>query len=803
MSPLLQDLRYAFRTFTKSPGFALVAIATLALGIGANTAIFSVVDAVLLRPLPFPDPDRLVLLWEKTAELPQMMVAYPDYLDWREQSRTFDGLAVYNRYRGLNLTGSGEPERVAAAAVTANFFSTLGVAPAIGRGFLPEEDRPDAKAVVLLHGFFERRFGGDRSVVGMTVTFDGSPHAVVGVMPRGYAYPVGVDLLVTIAAITPQSMAERNTHPGLVGLARLKKGVSLAGARAELATIAARLAAKYPDSNAGVGVEIAPLSEILIGSSRPTLVLLLAAVGFVLLIACANVANLLMARAAGRSREIAVRAALGAGRGRLVRQLVTESVALALTGGGLGLLIAGWSGPLLMALSSQNLPGAEARLDLRVLAFTFMVSTLTGILFGLVPALRLAARSLEPTLREDGWGVAGGAGRRRARAVLVAGEAAISVLLLVGAGLMISSLAAIRRVEPGFDPSGVALGNVSLPKRTYPTDEAARAFFEEAVARLRSSPGIVSAAAGDPVPFGPGGWQTGITVDGAAKPASGEGPMVNAAAVTPDYFRALSIPIERGRPFADTDDLRAPLVVVVSRAMVTRFWPGADPIGKRIKRGSEESEPWITVVGVAGDVRQTSLSDRFKAQVYFPLRQNPLRSLTLIAKSPLGAGAAASALKRAVSETDARQPVWGVGSLEGLLARTVGPRRFSTALFTAFASLALLLAIVGIYGVLSHSVRERRREIGLRLTLGATASDVVRMVVREGLRPVLLGVVIGVAGAAALSRLLSRLLFQVSPTDPRVLAAAALIVAAVAVLASYVPARRASKFDPMEALRSL
>src|SRR6266508_3875508 len=537
MTALLQDLRYALRTLAKKPGFAAAAVGTLTLGIGANTAIFSVVNAVLLRPLPFPNPDRLMLLWEKTAELPTMMVAYPDYLDWRDQNGVFENLAVYNRYRSINLTGSGDPERVSAAAVSANFLATVGVQPEIGRGFLPEEDRPDAKAVVLLHGFFERRFGADRSLVGRTMTLDGSPHTVVGVMPRRYRYPAGVEMLVSVGALGQESLESRNTHPGLVGIGRLKEGVSLARARGQMQTIAARLALKHPDSNAGVGVEVAPLSEILVGSSRPTLVLLLAAVGFVLLIACANVASLSLARAMARGREMAIRAALGAGRARLARQLVTEALVLSFAGGGLGLVAAGWSASLLSALAPKNLPGPpDLRLDARVLAFTLFVSALAGLLFGLAPAVRLARRSLETSLKEDGWGLAGGSGRRRARGLLVAAEVAISVLLLVGAGLMLRSLAVLQRVEPGFDPTGVAVGNVSLPKRSYPTDEAARNFFEAAIARLKSSPGIHAAAAGDPTPFGPGGWQTGITVEGVPSPSPNENTLVNAAVVSPAYF---------------------------------------------------------------------------------------------------------------------------------------------------------------------------------------------------------------------------------------------------------------------------
>jgi putative ABC transport system permease protein len=511
-----------------------------------------------------------------------------------------------------------------------------------------------------------------------------------------------------------------------------------------------------------------------------------------------------LAVALARGREMAIRAALGAGRARLARQLVTEALVLSFAGGGLGLLAAGWSASLLSALAPKNLPGPpDLRLDARVLAFTLLVSALTGLLFGLAPAVRLARRSLEASLREDGWGLAGGSGRRRTRGLLVAAEVAISLLLLVGAGLMLRSLSVLQRVEPGFDPAGVAVGNVSLPKRTYPTDEAARNFFEAAIARLKSSPGIRAAAAGDPTPFGPGGWQSGISVEGVPNPSPNEYPLVNTAVVSPDYFRALSIPLVRGRFFSDADDGRAPRCVIVSRAMVERFWPGADPLGKRIKFGPEGSkEPWMEVVGVAGDVKQSSLADRFKPQIYLPLRQMPVRSLTLVAKSSAGAAAAAAALRRAVAEIDGSQPVWGVAPLERLLAETVAPRRFSTALLSAFAALALLLAMVGIYGVLSNSVGERRREIGLRLTLGADASNVVRLVVAEGMRPVLLGLAAGAVATVGMSRLLARLLFEVSPTDPATVLAALLAVFAVALLAAYVPARRAARVDPMEALRS-
>ena len=804
MTKLLLDFRYALRMLRKSPGFAAIAIGTLALGIGANAAIFSVVDAVLLRPLPFPDPDRLVLLWEKTRDLETMMVAYPDYKDWRDQTDVFEGLAVYNRHRSLSLTGSGEPERVAAAAVSASFFSTVGVQPEIGRGFLPGEDRPDGKAVVLLHGLFERRFGADRGIVGRAVTLDGSPYPVVGVMPRGYRYPQGVEMLVTIGALGEKSLSDRNTHPGLVAVGRLKSGMTLARARSQMRTVAGRLAARYPRSNAGVGAEVEALSEWMGRSARPTLLLLLGAVAFVLLIACANVASLLLARSLSRGREVAVRAALGAGRGRLIQQLVTESLVLALAGGSLGLVAGGWCASLLAALAPKGMPGpTEFHADIRVLSFTFLVSTLTGLLFGLMPALRLTRGALQAPLKEEGWAIAGSQRRRRSRGWLVAAEVSLSVLLLAGAGLMIRSFALLQDVDPGFDAGGVAVANVSLPERTYATQEATHVFFERTLERLRAFPGVRFAAAGDPLPFGPGGWQAGITVEGVPNPSPNENPLVDAAVVTPDYFRALGIPLARGRFFSRADDEGSPRCVIVNRAMARRFWPGADPLGKRIKMGPEGSAgPWMPVVGMIGDVKQVSLDEPARPQIYFSFLQQPVQSLTLVARSSSGAASAAGALRQAVKETDVSLPIWGVAPLERLLAQSTEPRLFSTKLLTAFAALALLLAMVGVYGVLSNSVAQRHREIGLRLTLGADPSDVVRLVVREGMRPVLLGLAAGLFATLALSRLLKGLLFEVSPTDPGTLLVALLVVGAVAVLASYLPARRAARLDPMEALRN-
>jgi predicted permease len=804
MNSWLQDLRYGARMLARSPAFTAIAIATLALGIGANTAIFSVVDGVLLRPLPYEKPDRLAFLWEKTPDVPYAMVAYPDYVDFRAQSRAFQEIAVYNRYRNLNWTGGGVPERLPTALVSANLLKTLGIRPAIGRGFFESEDRPGAEPVVLLgHGFWVRQFGGDRSVVGRTLTLDGKSYTVVGALARDYPYPSRVDLWVPLGAFLDAGMLNRQNHPGLVGIARLKPGVPIEEARTELTGISGRLQQTYPESNAGVGVQLAPMGEVAVENVRPTLLLLLGAVTLVLLIACANVANLNLARSLARGKEVAIRTALGARRGRLVRQFLTESLLLSLAGGALGVLLASWATDLFRSVSPGSIPRAgDISIHAGVLAFAAGLSIATGLLFGLAPALRSSRAGLAQELQEGGRSFTAGHDTRRLRAVLLGGEVALSVALLAAAGLLIRSFLRLQSVDPGFRPENVLVVSVALPEIRYPTGRATQDFFRQAIERIRAIPGVDSAAAADPFPFTSGGWQTSIAVEGVPEPSPGQSPMVDAAVVSPDYFRAMGIPLRGGRFFDNRDDERAPGVLIVNEAMCRRFWPGQAPIGKRIKLGDPASDsPWRQVVGIVRDTKRRALDRDAVAEIYLPDLQQSLRAVTLVARTRSDPAAYAGAVRSAVASLDRDQPVYDVTTLDRLLATSLAARRFSMLLLALFAGIALALAVIGIYGIVSHFVAQRTRELGIRVALGASSESLMRLVIGEGMRPVFIGLGAGMAAAVAASRALSGLLFGVSAWDPVTFAAVFVLLPAAALAATYIPARRATRIDPMEALR--
>ncbi len=781
MDTLLADLRYALRTLRRSPGFTAVAVLTLALGIGANTAIFSVVNAVLLRPLPFHDPDRLVLLWERSPQLEFMAVAYPDFVDWREQSRAFEDVAVFNRFRTLNLTGVAEPERLATAVVTASLFPVLGAQAVVGRTFLPDEDHPGApRTVVLSYGLWQRRFGSDPSLVGRALTLDGQSYTVVGVMPRGFQYPRGVEVWAPLGLFLDAGMRNRANHPGLVGLARLKPGVSLDQARVELSAIARRLEQQYP-TNTAIGASMTPLMDVVVGGGvRRTLLVLLGAVGFVLLIACANVVNLLLARGAVRSGEIAIRAALGAGRVRVLRQLVTESLVLSLTGGAGGLLIAAWGVELLRALAPDSLPRvAEIRIDGWVLGFTLVLSMIAGVVFGAAPLVQSARADLAGTLKAGGRGTTAAPSRHRLRSGLVAAELALSLVLLTGAGLLLKSFVRLQQVDPGFDSKGVITFQVALPPAKYPTGPATAGFFRQALERAEAVPGVTAAAWVDPLP-----------------------PLLNASVVSPDFFRALGVPITAGRAFSAHDDERAPRVAIVNRALVRRYWPGQNAVGKRVKFGPASSaSPWMEIVGVAGDIRRTGLDAEAQAELYFPYAQQPLRALTLVARTVGDPADYIRPLRGAVLALDPDQPVYNVRTMEQLLADSLVARRFSMAVLVVFAVVALLLALIGIYGVLAQLVAQRSNEMGIRVALGARAPDVVQLVIHQGMRPVAWGLAGGLLGALGLTRVLTTLLFDVRPSDPATYAGVVALLAGAALLACYLPARRATKVDPVIALR--
>ncbi|HEV2860568.1 MAG TPA: ABC transporter permease [Pyrinomonadaceae bacterium] len=797
METLLQDVRFGVRVLARHKGFTAVAVLTLALGIGANTAIFSVVNAVLLRPLPYKDPERLVMLWENDTQEgnDRNPVAPANFVDWQKQTGTCDALAFYNQPAGVNVTGGGsEPERVVGAGVSPNIFSVLGVQPARGRTFSDSEAA--AHEVIISHGFWQRRFGGDPEVVGRQMTLDAEILDVVGVMPPEFQLPEETELWW---ANMDGSLATMRVRHFLRVVGRLKPGVPVEQARADFDTIARRLAEQYPETNTGYGVNVITLRDQFVGGVRPALLLLLGAVGFVLLIACANVANLMLARSAARQKEMAVRAALGAGRLRLVRQLLTESLLLAAAGGAAGLLFAYWGSDLLTALGASGLPrGARVGVDGRVLAFTFMMTLLTGLAFGFVPAWAGAKAGVHGILKEDGRGATG---RRAGRRLLVVTEIACALMLLIGAGLLIKSFVRLQAVEPGFDPSGVVTMQFSLPDARYSEPPQVAAFYARLVEHARTVPGVRAAGAVSRLPLAGDRSTMGLTVEG--RPAvSGQYEEVHFRAVTPDYFRALGVPLRAGRELGERDGAEAPPVVLVNETTARKYWPGADPVGRRVKLGPGAQGPWVTVVGVVGDVRNFGLESEAKPEVYVPHRQSPQSRMRLVLRTDGDPLSLVPAVRSAVRSLDAELPFSQVATMEELLARSVAQRRLSTLLLGVFAGTALLLAAIGIYGVMAYSVTQRTREIGIRMALGARRGDVVRMVLRQGMALALAGVACGLGGGLVAARLMRGLLYGVSAVDPLTFVGMAGVLTCVALLACYVPARRATKIDPLVALRA-
>ena len=810
MRTLLQDLRFAARVLWKSPGVTAVAVVALTLGIGANTAIFSVVNGVLLRPLPYPEPERLVLVNEHSERVPQMSVAYPNFVDWRAQQTVFEQMAA-TQSQSYNLSGAGEAERLPGRNVSPEFFAALGVSPALGRVFTEEENAPGRERVaVISHGLWQRRFGGDAGILGRAVTLNGQPFTVVGVLPQGFRYSSPADVYVPInSAIDDTMRASRSYHPGIFVLARLKQGVTVERAREEMKTVAARLTAQYPESNTGNGVYLQPLSEFFVGQIRPSLLILLAAVGLVLLIACANVANLLLARAAARSREIAIRTALGASRPRIVRQLLTESVTLALVGGGCGLLLALWGVDALRSLAAGNLPPtAEVGLDSNVLLFTFGVSLLTGVAFGLAPALQASRADLSTSLKEGGRSQTGGVARQRMRSALVVAEVALSLLLLIGAGLMLKSFSLLRQAETGFDPRNLLTMQVSRAVGEGQSAAAAARFFDDLRERLLATPGVTAAAYSMGLPR-LGAPDTSVFVAGQPMPEPGKAPQVLFYVTSPGYLEALGIPLLRGRFFDERDDVNAQLVGVVDEVFARAIFPGEDAVGKRL-RGYAPGMPDMEIVGVVGQVSQSGpdAPQPVRPQLYYAFRQVPEKYLpdfmgdvTVTVRTAGDPSPVVAAARREARALDPAQPLYSVVTMEEVMAQSVATQKLSTLLLGLFAGVALLLAAVGLYGVMSYTVTQRTHEIGVRVALGAGRRDILRMVVGQGMLLTAAGIAVGLLGAFALTRLMASLLYGVSATDPLVFAAVSLLLAAVALLASYIPARRATKVDPMVALR--
>jgi putative ABC transport system permease protein len=793
---MFSDLRFAFRQLAKSPGFTLVAVLTLALGIGACTAIFSVVDRVLLRPLPYPESHQLVAVGEtKLPDYPEFSVSPGNYSSWCEQARSFASLAAL-RSDSYALTGRGEPARLNALRVTANYFATLRLPPQLGRNFLPAEDEPGHETVVLLsHGFWQRQFAGAPDVLGQTLQLNGHPFTIVGVLPPAFR---DADVVTPCAF----SAADRQQHGGhyLGVLGRLRPGGSLAQADAELQQIAAQLAAQFPDTNRGWGVRTATLLDQTVGEVRPVLYALLGAVGFLLLIACANIANLLLARAASRNKELAIRASQGATPARLVRQLLTESVVLAALGGALGVLIAQWGVSALLALAPENLPRAdEIAVDGRALLFTGAIAILTGLIFGLAPALRASRLDLNRTLKETARGASGR--RSRLRSALVVAEIAIALVLLVGSGLLIRSFARLHAVDPGFEPRGAFALGLDLSPARYGDGARQTAFVDQVSAALAAIPGVQSVGAVQVMPFSGNDYVLDFYREDLPRPAPGQIANANYYAATPGYFAALGIRLVRGRFFDAHDRADSAPVAIIGETMARRHFAGTDPLGKRIHI-SNSPEKWREIVGVVADTKHYGLDGEPISQMYEPFAQSPHSFLNLVVRAPAATPGLAAAVRAAIQSVDASQPIYGFASLETQLGRSVARQRFAALLFAVFSGVALLLASIGIYGVMACTVSQRRDEIGIRLALGAQRGDVLRLVLAQGARLILLGLAAGLLGTLLLSRFLAALLFGVSPHDPATFAVIAALLGLVATAACLIPAHRATRIDPLEALRA-
>jgi putative ABC transport system permease protein len=795
----MNDLRFALRQLWKYPGFSAVAILTLALGIGACTAIFSVVNAVLLRPLDFPDAHRLVVLRETNLpQFPEFSVSPANFRDWQQQADAFDGIYAV-RNGSFNLTGDGDPIRVIAARVTAPYFETLGVQPIVGRTFRPDEDAPGKdKVVVLSYGFWQRHFGGRSSALNETLTLNGESYTVIGVMPERFNRGARFELYSPMA-FSDQEWQLRGAHFIAVG-ARLKPGVTLEKAQGQMSLIADRLATQFPDSNKGWGAKVIPQLEYTTRDLSTILFCLLGAVGALLLIACANVANLLLARATTRHREISIRAALGASRWQVTKQMLTESLVLAACGGVLGFLVAHFGLIGLLTLAPSDLPRArEIGLDGWALVFTSVLILVTGLGFGLVPALQSSRLDLVGVLKEGGRGVSVGA-RHLGRHSLVVAEIALALILLAGAGLLIRSFTRLQSVHPGFDPQNSVMVSFSVPATKYPDGPKQLAFADAVIKRFAALPGVKAVGATHVLPFSGNDYVLSFVIDGRPPVAPSDEPSTNYFAITPDYFKAMGIPLLRGRPFNDQDRDGAPRVAIINKSFADQYFQNEDPIGKRISTAGPEA--WSEIVGIVGDVKTSGLDQDTSVQSYVPLAQQPFNSMTFVVRTDGAQGGLANALRREVYAVDRDQPVFRIESLESLVMSSYARQRFATTLFAVFSGLALVLAAIGIYGVMSYSVSQRTGEFGIRIALGAQRRDLLRLVLGQGARLTAFGILAGLIGALAAGRVVQSILFQTGPRDPLTFAIIAVLLGAVALLACLLPALRATMVDPVEALRS-
>jgi predicted permease len=806
MQTLWQDLRFGARMLWKKPGFAAVTVITLALGIGFNTAIFSVVDSVLLRPLPFNEPDRLVSVWERglREDIAQNEMAPANFIDLRSQNRVFDQVGAFIN-QSFNLSGQGEPERLEGQRISPAVLSLLGVQPTLGRTLLPAEDTPGQhRVVVLSHQLWQRRFNQNPGIVGSQITLDGQPFTVVGVMPRGFFFPERETELWAPMAMESEEANGRGDHYLRV-VARLKPDVSPEQADAEVRQIFTRLAGDYPRSNEGLDAFIRPLHDDYVGDIRTPIMILFAAVGLVLLIACANVANLLLSRSTTRHREMAIRTALGAKRWRIVRQLLTESLILAALGGLAGVIIAIWGVAFLSGLVPETLSQIQGvSINARTLVFTLGVTLLTAGVFGIAPALQASRIQPGETLKEgerSGRGMRG----RHVRSVLVVSEVALALVMLVGAGLLIRTFQRIRQVETGFKTGNLLTMRTVLPSSKYPSPDHRRAFYNEVLRRVQELPGVESAGMISFLPLSFSGMNFVFTIEGETTASDLNLPLAVYRVISPDYFRTMGIPTLRGRSFETNDTADRPPVVVVNRSLAKRFWPGEEAVGKRLKVGPADSpNPWATVVGVVGDVRQNDLHGEQGLEMYAPYMQDPrgfVAPRDLVVRTRSNAASMVDAIRAAVWAVDKDQPVSSVRTMEQVYAVAVSRERFNALLLGLFAALALVLALVGLYGVMSYAVTQRTHEIGVRMALGAQKGEVLRLIIKQGMALTFLGVALGLGVALAVTRLMTGILYGVTATDPITFAAVAILLAVVAFLACYIPARRATKVDPLVALR--
>jgi predicted permease len=818
MESLFQEIRYGGRMLIKNPGFTAVAILALALGIGANSAIFSIVNSVLLRPLPYKDPERLMVVWSSQGQPAgkkgdsAMPVTSGDFLDWRKENKVFEQMAALHS-QSVNITGDNNPEQLGGVRVSPNLFSILGVEAKMGRTFTAEDEQISSRVVVIGHGLWQRRFGSDPNVIGKNITLNNENYTVIGVMgqdfqfPRkgyffdGFQFPKRVDVYFPLA-FTPNQVTNRGRSYMAV-VARLKQGVSVENARAEMDTIAQRLAQEYPQTNTDRGIIPVPLQQQVVGKVEQALLVLLGAVGFVLLIACANVANLLLARSSSRQKEFAIRSALGASRMRVIRQLLIESLLLSLTGGTLGMLLSLWGVDLLLAISPGNLPRInEIGIDGRVVLFTLSISFLTGIVFGLAPALQVSRFCLSDTLKETSKGSSSSIRHNRFRNLLTVTEVTLAFVLLIGAGLMSRSFLRLVNLDPGFNPENVITIDISLSRTKYAEPQQRTAFFKQAVEKLKAIPGVESSGAVYPLPLSGGDEGAAFGIEGRPSPAPGQVQSAGPRWVSSDYFKAMGISLAKGRFFTERDDEQGPNVLIINESMARRYWPDEDPIGKRVAFDRRDNSPnWREIVGVVKDIKHSSLDVTTRPEMFFPFSQFPSPFMTLVIRSKTDKNALAAAVRDMIVTIDKDQPISNIWTMDQLMSNSISQRRFNMLLLSIFAVVALLMASVGIYGVISYSVTQRTHEIGIRMALGAQRKDILQMVMKQGMGLALLGIAAGLVASFGLTRIMSSLLFEVSATDPITFAGISLLLIVVALFACYIPARRAMSVDPMVALR--